>query len=235
MRGIRIAAAAALVLAAAAFAGVAAPERASGLADQEGRSITVSGLGSVTTTPDRAEFSFGVERRAATAREAFSAVTAAIRKVVDAARAQGIAAADIQTQQIGVNPVYTEDGSKISGYSASSSVSVKLADLSRSGALIDAVVQAGANQVFGPSLTASDRDERYREALAKAVADARSKAQALASATSVTLGSATSVVEGGASAPQPAADAAVKTDGAGQIEPGRQQIEAVVTVTFSAQ
>lgn len=236
MKAMRIAAAAALVLAAVAFAGVAGPEQASGLADQEqARTITVTGLGSVETTPDQAEFSFGVERRAETAREAFSAVATAIRKVVEAAKGQGVAAADVQTEQISVSPAYTDDGRRIVGYTATSSVSVKLKDLNRAGGVIDAAVEAGANQVFGPSLTTSDSDAQYREALRDAVADARSKAQALATAAGVTLGRVVAVSEGGSVPPPvPVESGAVRADQA-EIEPGRQDVDASVNVTFEVQ
>jgi uncharacterized protein YggE len=235
MRAIRIAAAAALVLAAAAFAGVAQPESASGQAEQSAdQTITATGLGSVETTPDRAELSFGVERQAQNARQALVAASAAIARVVEAVRAQGIAPADIQTQQISIGPNYAEDGRRIVGYSATASVSVRLNDLGRAGALIDEAVEAGANQVYGPSLSASDSDERYREALRRAVADARTKAQALASAAGVSLGQVVALTEGGSAQPVPVAADTTRAEAA-QIEPGTQRIEASVSVSFAIQ
>ena len=236
MKPIRIAGAAALVLAAAALAGVARPDAASGqeTPQAETQGITVNGLGSVSATPDQAEFSFGVERQARTAQQAFADASAAMTRLTDALRRAGIAAADIQTQHVSISPRYSDNGSDIVGYSASSAVSVKLKELARAGALIDAAVAAGANQVFGPSLSVADRTQRYQQALRNAVTDARAKAQALAAASGLTLGRIVAVAEAGAAPPpMPVAEAAGRTSDV-QIEPGTQEIEASVTVTFSA-
>ncbi len=237
MKPIRIAALATLVLAAAALAGVGRPDAASGQEapqQQESKGITVGGLGSVSATPDQAEFSFGVERQARTAQQAFADTSAAMNKVVTALKAAGIAAADIQTQHVSISPRYSDDGQTIVGYSASSSVSAKLKNLDRSGAVIDAAVNAGANQVSGPSLSVADRTQRYQQALRAAVADARAKAQALATASGLTLGGIVTVVEGGAAPPpMPLAADAERSVGV-PIEPGTQLIEAAVTVTFAA-
>jgi uncharacterized protein YggE len=101
--------------------------------------------------------------------------------------------------------------------------------------LVDAAVAAGANTVSGPSLDVSDRDARYRDALAKAVADARLKAEALAKAGGFALGPVSSVTEGASQSPPVPflASASVKRDAATTpIEPGTQDVTADVTVTF---
>ena len=121
------------------------------------------------------------------------------------------------------------------GYSASNSVSATIEQLARTGAVIDAAVGAGANQISGPSLTHGDPESLYRQALAAAVADARTKAQALAAAANVSLGRVTAIVEGG-SAPSPmpfAAKAAADEVASTPIEPGQGEIGATVSVTFS--
>jgi uncharacterized protein YggE len=234
MKIVRIAALAALVLVAAALAGAGRPEAAHGVAaeNQDDR-ITVNGTGAVTTVPDRAELGFGVVTQANTARAALSANAAAARRVVEALRGAGIAAADVQTRQIFLSPRYSEQGQDIVGYTAQTSVSARLRELNRAGAVIDAAVGAGANTVDGPSLSRSDQTEVYRTALRNAVADARAKAQALAAAGGVTLGSVLSVVEAGSS-PAPIME---RTMGAPadepQIEPGTQEVQAIVTVTFA--
>jgi uncharacterized protein YggE len=101
---------------------------------------------------------------------------------------------------------------------------------------VDTAVAAGANTVDGPVLDRSDRDALYRDALAKAVDDARLKAEALAGAGKFSVGKVVSVVEQGASAPEPlyAADAAAGASlkAAPPIEPGTQDVEANVTVSF---
>ena len=232
MKPLRMLIAAAFVLAVAALVGVAQPQQARGQeADGPDRSITASGLGSVTTVPDRAHFSFGVQAQSRTASQALEAADAQLGRVVAALRSAGIAQADIQTEQISLSPRTSEDGVQIVGYMAVSSVSVRVRNLDRAGPVVDAAVGAGANQVYGPSLTRSDQEAVYRSALKAAYADARAKAQALAEAAGVTLGAMTSTVEGGA-APMPLA-AGRAEDAKATIEPGTQEIQASVSVTFA--
>ena len=71
MKPLRILIAAAFVLVVAALAGVAQPLQARGQeADGPARSITAAGVGTVTTVPDRAHFSFGVQAQSRTASQA---------------------------------------------------------------------------------------------------------------------------------------------------------------------
>ncbi len=121
----------------------------------------------------------------------------------------------------------------VQGYAAQNSVSATIAELAQAGAVIDAAVAAGANQVYGPSLARGDQAELYRRALRAALDDARADAQVLAAAANVSLGRVTAVVEGGA--PQPLAYAADQARAAEStpVEPGTQQVTATVTVTFS--
>jgi uncharacterized protein YggE len=86
--------------------------------------------------------------------------------------------------------------------------------------------------VFGPSLTRSDQAAVYRSALRAAYADARAKAETLAAAAGVTLGAMTSTVEGGGSMPMPVAVGRAE-DAKATIEPGTQEIQASVSVTFA--
>jgi uncharacterized protein YggE len=233
MKPLRILIATALLLTAAALAGVGQPSPARGQGvDDSARSITVSGIGSVTTVPDRAHFSFGVQAQSRTASQALEAADAQLTRVVAALRGAGIAQADIQTEQISLSTRTSEDGVQIVGYTAVSSVSVRVRNLDRAGPVVDAAVGAGANQVYGPSLTRSDQNAVYRSALKAAYADARARAQALAEAAGVTLGAMTSTVEGGGSVPMPLAGGRAE-DAKATVEPGTQEIQASVTVTFA--
>lgn len=219
------------VLAAAALAGVGLPEPARSAAPDAENGITVTGTGTVTTVPNRAEFSFGVTSEGRTASAALAANAAEMRRVIVALRGAGVASEDIQTQHVSLSPRYTNDGEAIVGYTASNTVSARIRDLARVGAVVDAAVEAGANQVFGPSLTRSDGNDLYRDALRSAYANARAKAQALAAAAGISLGRAVAVVEAGGPVPVPLAEDARVADT--PIEPGTQEIQATVTVTFA--
>ena len=217
----------------ALFASAAEPESAHGLAAQlKAEGITITGMGVVRAVPDRAEISFGVVTRGRTASQTLSANDTAIQRVVEALRRAGIAAADIQTRSFSVSPRYSEAGDEITGYTAENTVGAQLRNLARAGAVIDAAVGAGANSVFGPSLSRSDSSALYRSALRVGVADARAKAQDLASAAGVSLGQIVGVVEQGSS-PEPPQPAAADARTAAPIQPGTQEIQASVVVTFA--
>jgi hypothetical protein len=224
-----------LLLAAAGLA-VVALAGAIGLPDLAGAqeaadnqdTVTASGVGTVVAVPNEAQMSFGVESRAPTARAAVAANADAMRKVLNALRQAG--AREIATQWVSVYPYSREDGS-IDGYSASSSVSA-VSDVGDAAALIDAAVEAGANQVSGPGMSSSNAEELYRQALAKAVAEARERAQVLAKAAGRSVGEITAIVEGSAATPLPYAERAA-LDASTPVVPGEQETTATVSVTFS--
>lgn len=220
----------------ALYAGVFRPEAAQGQSTDSSSAlgITVTGTGTVKAAPDLAEFSFGVETQGDTGNAALEKNSEAVQKVIAALKGAGVAAADIQTQQVSVYPRYAQDGQDIVGYTATNSVSAKVRDLSKAGAVVDAAVSAGANQVYGPTLSISEQSDLYNEALTKAFADAKDKAGTVAAAAGVTLGRVVNIVEGGGIAP-PVPYAAADSAGGESvpIEPGLQDIPANLTVTFS--
>lgn len=232
MKLARIALIAAAGLAVAAFAGVFQPSGARGsAADTTTGGLTVVGTGSVNVVPDRASFAFGTVNQARTAAAALAASSQAANRIVDALRKAGVAKADIQTSEISLSPRMNDNGDAIVGYSASNTVTAIARKLADAGDLIDAAVAAGANQVYGPNLLASDQDAVYRTALKAAVAHARANAEALASASGLTLGRITAIAESGGPMPLPATDAGRTM--AAPIEPGTQKIDATVSVTFA--
>src|SRR5438034_8886507 len=106
---VKLAALGVSALALVAFVGGASgrPAAAPGLGM---RTVTVTGTGTVSAVPDRAEFSFGVSTAAKTATQALAANAADMRKVIDAVKGAGIPAANIQTQTVSLNPRYSDSG-----------------------------------------------------------------------------------------------------------------------------
>jgi uncharacterized protein YggE len=214
----------------AAFAGVARPESAHGDSTQTD-TVTTNGHGVITAVPDEATVAAGVRTDGASAAAALSANAAKMNAVIAALKA---ASGDqIQTQEVSLYPT-TDPQGKVTGYTAQNTVSAK-AKIARAGALVDAAVGAGANTVDGPSLTLSDQDALYRDALKKAVSDARAKALALADAGGFGVGPVSTVVEQSAAGQpvfaRPVALAA--KDASTPIEPGTADVTADVTVTFT--
>jgi uncharacterized protein YggE len=235
LRHILIASAALVV--ASLFAGVGLPllAHAVGTADTQPaqRTVTVTGAGSISSAPDTATISLGDTSQGRTAAAAFAANSAAITKIVAALKAAGVDSKDIQTQTVYLSPRMSNAGDSVVGYDASNIVNVTVHNLSRAGAIIDAGVAAGANTVNGPSLTRSDSDAQYRQALKAAVADAKQKADALGDAAGFSVGAVQTVVENSASTPIPMMDKAAGAASQLTIEPGTQLVEASVTVTFA--
>jgi uncharacterized protein len=219
-----------LLVVAAVVAAVSLPGSASSAAAEAG-GITVQGTGSVATAPDRAELSFGVESQGTTAKAALAANAAEMRRVIAAVKASG--GTNVTTQSVSLSPRYDEQN-QVQAFVATNTVSATIKEIAKAGALIDAAVDAGANQVYGPSLSRGDQGANYRKALEAAVADARASAQALASASGLSLGRITAVVEGGGSAPPYAVAEKAMDAGSTPIEPGTQEVIAVVSVTFAA-
>jgi uncharacterized protein len=233
MKPIRIAAVAALVLAAAALAGVGLPEAARSEQGTPARGITVSATGEVEAAPDRAALELGVETQAPSAQSALAQNAERLNRVLAALRKAGVVKDDLKTSQVSLWPQREGDGSTVTGYQATNTVSAEL-EVEEAGAAIDAAVGAGANVVSGPALSVDERDALYREALAKAVEAARAKADAVAGAAGVSVGRVTAVVESaGDDQPPIAYEAARAMPTATPIEPGTEEIAATVTVTFA--
>ena len=127
------------------------------LAEPTPRELTVTGSATVDAAPDIATVTAGVETQAPTAADALKANGAAMTEVLAAAKAAGVAEADMQTSQLTLNPVFAPDpgGSQaapqVVAYQASNMVSVRVRDVARLGGTIDALTAAGANRLYGVS------------------------------------------------------------------------------------
>jgi uncharacterized protein YggE len=215
-----------LVLAVAAW-----PERASSAADEAEDGITVTAVGSVKAVPDRAELSFGVTTEGSTTKDASRANAARMTELIDALKGAGVRSTEIRTENVSVLRRHSPTGEQLPGYTAENSVSVEVAS-NRAGAIVDLAVASGATNASGPSFDVSDREALYRDALRLAVREARKKAEAIAGAGGVSVGDVSRVVEGGSEGPTmylATADRAQATP----VEPGEDEIQATLTVTFA--
>lgn len=199
--------------------------------------ISVTGRGEVTVKPDLAEIRTGVVSRATTAEGALNTNSDALGRVIEGLAGRGIVAPDVQTQSFSVSPLYGSrkqnpaEAPPIVGFQVSNQVLVRLHDVSRAGAILDALVQLGANQVGSVSFRVSDPTEALDQARIAAVADARRKALLFADAAGVSLGRVVSIHEGGGVRPQTAARSLAFAE-AVPIEPGEQAISASVSIEF---
>jgi uncharacterized protein len=232
MKIVQIGLIAAALTAAVAYAGVGRPEPAHGSSPST-RSVTVSGSGSVEAVPNRAGFSFGVSSTAATAQAAVAANAARAQRVIAALREAGVAKQDLRTEDVSVSRHWDQNGRE-DGFTAHNSVRVEVRAVASAGAIVDAAVAAGATETSGPSFDRGDRDALYRGALKAAFAEARAKAETLAGEANASLGAVLRIEETSQQVvPVPMYDRMAMSAEKTPVEPGTQEVQATVTVTFS--
>ncbi len=200
---------------------------------EEATGISVVGEGRAMATPDRAVFHVGVEVRRPSVQEARAGSAEAIGRMLEALRGAGVAAEDVQTSQLTIQPEYeyTEQGRRFLGYLATNTLSVRVTDLDRVATAIDAAVTAGgdAARFDGLRFELVDPSAPRAEARRRAVEDARARAEQLAAASGVTLGDAVAVeeVQSGGQPPQPMMRmeaAAAPAGGPTPVAPGTTEI-----------
>ena len=166
--------------------------------DGDDRRIYVSGVGSASAKPDLALATLGVRTFATSVKEAVAENNAATAAVLQALEAAGIEPQHIETSSYTLSPQRDHRRDKpdtVTGYSASNTVTVTIAELERVGATLQAAIDAGANNVANLRFTLDDPDPVKEQARARAVADARKRAGTLAAAAGVELGDVVSIRE----------------------------------------
>jgi uncharacterized protein YggE len=119
------------------------------------------------------------------------------------------------------------------GFTATNTVTAALRDLDKAATVVEAAVAGGANAIHGPTFVVSQRAGLYGAALESAFVDARAKAELLAGVTGVTLGEVVTVVEGGPPAAPRLARLSAEVAAGPPLEPGLQEIQASLMVTFA--
>jgi len=196
--------------------------------------ITVTGEGQVAAAPDMATITLGVTSQGDTAAAAMQANATQLQAVMERLTGAGIAATDIQTTGLQLNPNWTQaegEQRRIEGYAAENMVTVRVRQIDGMGAVLDAAVADGANSLNGVSFDLADPKPVMDEARKRAVQDATDRATQIAAAANVTLGKIESITEGGqVSVPSPMyrMDAAAATP----ISGGEVSRSVTVTVVY---
>jgi uncharacterized protein YggE len=205
-------------------------------------SLVVTGNAEVSATPDRAVVDLGAVVEAKNALDAQKQIAQVMQRVIKDIKAQGIKEEKIRTAGLSLSPVYAHPSPKanqppeaprIVGYQATNTVRVQVDDIERAGAVIDAGISAGANQLNSLSFDLRDDLTLRKQALQLAAQEARAKAEAIASALNLQLGEVIEVSEEGGQSHHPverrfAVSAAADTP----VQPGQVQVSAGVNVRF---
>ncbi len=199
--------------------------------------ITVSASGKVTVVPDVARINLGITTTKGTVKAARESAAQTMTAIIAAIKGLGVADADIQTTNLSLYPQYGSGSTpKVVGYQISEQVQITVRDLDKAGDVVDAATAKGATDVNGISFELADPVKAQNDARASAVAAARTSAQAMAGAANVSLGAVVSITD--TTSPSPifygygAQKGAAVPDAATPVQPGTQDLTAMVTVIF---
>ncbi len=206
---------------------------------QSPRTVTVTGTGMVTLTPDIAYITIGVQTQNASAKDAVAENNTDAAALIAAIKSFGVETKDIQTTNFSVYPQQQYDNNgHITGiiYVVSNSVFVTVRDLTKLGDLLDKTVQSGANTISSITFDVADKAAALTQARQAAVNEANKQAQELTKATGVTLGEVQTISYSDSTPPVPVPMA--KSDlmlGAGSVpvQSGSMQISTTVTIVYS--
>lgn len=200
------------------------------------RQITVVGTGEARATPDRTTVQLGVQSEAKTAREALTGNSAKMQALIDELKQAGVQEKDIQTSNFSVSPTYSSNGRTVTGYQVNNTVAVVIRDVTRAAELLDKVVSAGANTIYGMSFGIEDPRALEDTARNAAILDARARAESMARAAGALVGNVLTIGETiGMPPPMPMsmrAAAEMKASGMPSVEAGEQVVSAQVQITY---
>jgi uncharacterized protein YggE len=245
-RSVRVAGAAGLALALAvggvalalAVSNPAADGSGSALCSASAPKLTVQGSGEASASPDLVTLSIGINVTDSGAQASLVDDNSKANAVTTALERGGVAAKDIQTTDVSIQPQYNFAGT-ITGYQMANTITAKLRNFATAGAVVDAAASAAGNAARIDSLSFSIEDPRKIEDRARtdAVHQAVSHARSMARAAGERLGPVCSLADAtpldntgvihGAFAPSAAAADAVP------LQPGTQDATAQITMVYA--
>lgn len=203
--------------------------------------IAVTGTGSVAYSPDIARVTLGVHAQAASAATAAGSVNVRARAVISVVEKLGVADADIATTgyDISYQPPADPPAQAIArkplpsgSYVADETIEVRTS-IALTPRVLDAALGAGADESSDVEFDTTMRESLSRQALAKAVEDARSNADVIAAAAGLTIVGVQSIGFGQTAGPTPLRMEAMTPAAAPPpIQGGTQTVDASVQVVY---
>lgn len=168
-----------------------------GAADEQTKTISVSGAGKASARANQATLTVGVQTDDPVASVAASENAELMTAMINAIKGQGISQDKIETVSYGINPIYDQNWQKVIGYRVVNLVQVKITNLDKVGAIIDAASKAGANRIDGISFGLTDdvAEELKLDAYRNALNDAATKAEVIATTLKIKITGVLSVSE----------------------------------------
>ncbi|MFA5946183.1 MAG: SIMPL domain-containing protein [Patescibacteria group bacterium] len=213
-----------------------------GIADRQAPMISVSATDKASATPNVVTADLGVTNTASTAEKAGSDNAVKTNLIVEAVKAMGVDAKDIQTSNYSVNPSYDYNSSpaKVVGYEANETITVKVRKTADAGAILNKALSLGATNINGLQYTVDDPAAVEAEARQNAIAKAYEQGTAIATAMHAKLGHVISYSEYDNSSPLPYFSSKDMLGGAGNgmvpsLQPGQTEVSKTVTIEFAIQ
>lgn len=205
--------------------------------------MQLQGIGQVTAEPDIAFVSATIVETGKTAAQALKMNSNKLNAVFDLLKAKGIEEKDIQTDGLRMSPVFDrpknrQQAPKIIGYQVYNGFDVKISNIDTTGEILDAIVNAGINQIGQIRFTISDMKPLMNEARILATQNAIEKAELYSDSGGFELGDIISFSEHGNRSPQPRAmmemakSSALVADAPTPIAGGELSITATVSITW---
>lgn len=216
---------------------------ASGQGGDEGlkNTISVTGFGQASGVPDTAMIQLGVSILGNDVTSAINDSNATMEAITAALGELGIPPENILTSNFNVWPedrgVFESEPSGLSRqFRVESTLQVKVAGTDKSGEVLQASLEAGANNIYGLTFSIDDSSALVSEARAAAIADAKDRAAEIAEELGVELGDALIIAESTSGMPQFSglafAESAVG-GGAPPLSPGETTVSAQISITFA--
>ncbi len=178
--------------------------------------ITLSGHGEVTAVPDIATIYFTIESSKKTQSASSEEVNIKTKQILDFLKTSGVEEKDIKTEgyssypkysypepcpvyynSMGIMPPCRASETKITGYTVSQSITVKVRKVDDASKIIDGINKMGVMNMSGPNFTIDNEDGLKAQARKKAIDDAQAKAKALAKDLGVKIGRISNFSESG--------------------------------------
>jgi len=176
--------------------------------------ISFTGHGEVTATPNIANISFTISKDDKTVKAAQADVAVVEKSALSVLKTKGVADADIKTTDasfnpkyeykqaicpqpvmaplssgVSVSPIYCNPGKQVlAGYTASESITVKVRNTDTVGDIVQALGTTGVSNLNGPDFSIDNPDALQIQARKLAITDAQTKAKELAKDLGVSLG-----------------------------------------------
>jgi uncharacterized protein YggE len=217
--------------------------------DKPVATISVSGDGEYFAVPDTAMFTFTVQKDGATQKIAKDTGSEIMNKILDVLKKDyKMTDKELKNIDLSINPKYEygpvcyggycpQTNPKITGYTFTNTVTVKISDLDKAGEISSKLAELGATNVSGPNFSLKNEDDAKNQARTDAINKAKEKAKVLADQLGVKLGKIQSFSENNGGGVYPMYDSAMVSSFATksvvpQLPAGENKYSSNVTITY---